>query len=88
MVRMRADRMLTGVADVVTCAEQNASRDHTEPASTGGGGGAPTTGEGVNTVTSDSSGDSSGDSSSGAADPDSGAGVRRHNGRRARRTAQ
>jgi hypothetical protein len=58
--------------DVVTCAEQNACGT-TEPASTGGGGGAPTTGEGVNTVTSDSSGDSSGDSSSGAADPDSGA---------------
>ncbi len=54
--------------DVVTCEEQNACGT-TEPASTGSGG-TPTTSEGVNTVTGDSSGDT-GDSS--GADPETGA---------------
>jgi hypothetical protein len=51
--------------DIVTCEEQNACGT-TEPASTAGG--VPTTGEGVNTVT----GDSSGDSSSGTPEPEPG----------------
>ena len=56
--------------DVVTCEEQNACGT-TEPASTGSG--APTTSDGVNTVTGDSSGNP-GDSSSSGADPETGAG--------------
>ncbi len=52
--------------DVVTCEEQNACGT-TEPASTGSGG-APTTSDGVNTVTGDT-----GDSSSSGADPETGA---------------
>ena len=56
--------------DVVTCEEQNACGT-TEPASTGSDG-PPTTSEGVNTVTGDSSGDTS-DSSSSSADPETGA---------------
>jgi hypothetical protein len=50
--------------DVVTCEEQNACGT-TEPASTGSDG-PPTTSEGVNTVTGESSGDTGDSSSSGA----------------------
>jgi len=56
--------------DLVTCEEQNACST-TEPASTGSDG-PPTTSNGVNTVTGDSSGDTSASSSSGA-DPETGA---------------
>jgi hypothetical protein len=56
--------------DVVTCEEQNACGT-TEPGSTSSGG-EPTTSDGVNTVTGDSSGDT-GDSSSSGADPETGA---------------
>jgi hypothetical protein len=56
--------------DVVTCEEQNACPS-TEPASTGNDG-PPTTSDGVNTVTGESSGDT-GDSSSSGADPETGA---------------
>ncbi len=56
--------------DVVTCEEQNACGT-TEPDATSGDG-APTTSEGVNTVTGESSSDT-GDSSSSGADPETGA---------------
>ena len=56
--------------DLVTCEEQNACPT-TEPSSTSSGG-EPTTSDGVNGVTGDSSGDT-GDSSSSGADPETGA---------------